>query len=1161
MATVSSKYGAGIYGISKYGEKEVSRTYYAANLNGWCYTFNTVSLIWTSIATDPTDPAPTHWKLVRSFTGLPDNPFEATGLTGDEWSSFRTTYIDQNIANDNLQVNYSIWLFNGEDWILCGQKDIVIVQETNTLTKVLKWLPRAWLNPIDATGEVLGEPEQDNDLVNTLRAYTFMYDKFDAEIDILQSVSAQNSHSALLPNQMSELGFTYEPALGDSYHRALYKAGNVINGSKGTAGAIDAYVTGLTHLGNYIEIGHNLMLDYNDSSFEESIGRWYTSKGTFVSCTYANSLSVLGTAITPPDLPLADALFPPRGAGFGVLTIPEDFVPTLSMRLPSVTVSPLLYGTPVKEKTRYLFSGWVRHLTSSATVSVTIYWYNSIGEGIGNNTSSTPITTTTTWKEFTSKSDAGRNGQLSPANAAYAVISFSVTSSVTTTSKLLFDMFQLAQADVSLEFEDARRVRVYLQGETENFLPNPSFEQGIGGWTVSPNASYAQDPTVYNNALISGTCLGEITIQTPGPAWVASDWFVVQPGLNYTFSAHLGTHYPNFGRVQLRIEFSNRESVELQVKTFEDENGSYYSNDYYYVESDIVTLSAHYVLDENGNPIVDAFEPGQPIQYIPDIARLHVTGIAPQYTRDSGEPMAKVSIHWLDTNQRSETCYMDALLFQPSNSLTPYFDGSGAPTPENPVTDYFFKDADCFWEYKNIANFITNPSFSSTTGWATESGSTLTSDTAGMAATRAVEPNGTLSNTTILPEPYGPYVGTTMGKVSYNINVGGGISTTVYLPSPAVGGEDFVVSAFVRAAEALYTISTSGGGVTTSTTMEVYQHDQYQWIRIVAVRQLLPGETSFTMSVHATPPPPFFPGGPAGYTIGPTNFFHIDAAQAEYGRIPTGYVGPDSVGSHTIPNTGNLATNMHVAQTQSIGGGKSSYIPNYGVKLSRLTNSLGLVMPHGSTWCVKPGFPTENYPDLTESLISNASFEKSLGGWTGNNSILNRVVSRGSLFGDFVTHGAAYCKVISSGTNSSTKAFGIHTDQFKVYAGRGYYSSIALRPDNSNSTSGTYKLRVDYYTEGDSQIKVYYGITDVATSTYAFSVSTSSFEGAYSEVTDTYRQKVVSITRTDRWAFVNLIMPAFSTVGASYAVLTVTYTPATFVAGQAFHIDRAIFRE
>jgi hypothetical protein len=185
----------------------------------------------------------------------------------------------------------------------------------------------------------------------------------------------------------------------------------------------------------------------------------------------------------------------------------------------------------------------------------------------------------------------------------------------------------------------------------------------------------------------------------------------------------------------------------------------------------------------------------------------------------------------------------------------------------------------------------------------------------------------------------------------------------------------------------------------------------------------------------------------------------------------------------------------------------------------------------------------------------------SLGGWTGNNSILNRVVSRGSLFGDFVTHGAAYCKVISSGTNSSTKAFGIHTDQFKVYAGRGYYSSIALRPNNSNSTSGTYKLRVDYYTEGDSQIKVYYGLTDLATNTYAFSVSTSSFVGAYSEVTDTYRQKVVSITRTDRWAFVNLIMPAFSTVGASYAVLTVTYTPATFVAGQAFHIDRSIFRE
>ena len=142
-------------------------------------------------------------------------------------------------------------------------------------------------------------------------------------------------------------------------------------------------------------------------------------------------------------------------------------------------------------------------------------------------------------------------------------------------------MFQLAEASVSLEFEDAKRVRIYLEGERQNILPNPSFEHGSSGWVVSDNASFAQDPTVYASGIVAGSHVGELTVLESGPTWISPDWFPVEPGLNYTFSIHLSTHYPNFGRAVARIEFSNRESVDKQIQIFSDENGSYYSNDVY----------------------------------------------------------------------------------------------------------------------------------------------------------------------------------------------------------------------------------------------------------------------------------------------------------------------------------------------------------------------------------------------------------------------------------------------------------------------------------------------------------------------------------------------------------------------------------------------------
>ena len=114
-----------------------------------------------------------------------------------------------------------------------------------------------------------------------------------------------------------------------------------------------------------------------------------------------------------------------------------------------------------------------------------------------------------------------------------------------------------------------------------------------------------------------------------------------------------------------------------------------------------------------------------------------------------------------------------------------------------------------------------------------------------------------------------------------------------------------------------------------------------------------------------------------------------------------------------------------------------------------------------------------------------------------------------------------------------------------------------MRPANSSSY-GTYKLRIDFYSAGGANIPVYYGLVGT---NYIYSNITTVFTGAYSDVTTTYREKTLTISSATRWAFMNLVMPAYSTQGAAYAVLTVTFTPATFNSAQAFHLDRVVFRQ
>ena len=1073
-----AKYGTKRYGSGvRYGVTSVISVYYQSNIVAKSIDYGKIKIDWDPVTPDPSDRVPTHWALVRSYSGSLDNPYDGTILIGGAYSTISTTYTDTIIDKEDLEVCYSLWLFNGVAWKFCGSSYTILVGAKDSLVKISNWLPKAWLNPVDRVGEGLST-YNDNTLTTILGVFAFMYDRFRVEGTLLANqFNSFYTPSKLLDYKGTSLGYQYEAALGDTYNRSISAVGNVVNSYKGTTAGLIIYTNGLVHWNSTPIVGHNLLLDYNDSSFEESLGNWGVSSGTFTATTYAlASISV--------PAPFVDISYPPRTVGLAKLVTAATT--PITMSLPKSGNSVLLTGVPIKQNTRYVFSGWARHVTASATVSAVITWYDQFGTSLGSTSAGTSLTTTTSFAEFTSSSDSGRNGKLSPLNAKFAKVTLTLTPSSSASNTLYFDMFQFSEAEKSFLFEDARKVYLTLKGQKENYIYNPEFEYGYGSWTAI-NSTITPDSTT-TAGILHGTKSLKLTSTANGTAAIVSDWVAMDPGQSILVSASILGSAARTARI--RVEFSNQSTTEQQTSILTDVDGQYYPLTNYYEDSDPITLST-----TTSNTA-------------------YTFAVTPPFTQDAGNPLAKITIYITD-NVAGDSYWIDGVLLEESSTLLPFFSGDGGANITNPLTQPYQASEDSMWEIKELYNYMSNSGFDiNTTDW-----------TAG---------SGTLTRVTLDGSGIGPKYGAYFGKLTYSST--GSVTGTAYLPSAALGGEDLTISAWVRKAVATYTIGTD--------SFTIPSAEASSWNRIHTSIQLTAGQTTvpFTISVTNT----------AGST---STICHIDGVVVNYGRVVTTYVDPSAAGTFVLVNPLNSAKTIWASKTSSVGGGKSNYFYNYSAKLKRLKDTINKYMPIASTWAITPGTDSGVYEDLPGAKIPSSSFEKDLNGWVSVNSTLARKVAAGTFLNDITTHGQGYCTVTTAGS-SGNKPFGIKTGKVYIIADAGYYSSVAIRPKNSNSL-GNYSLRVDYYDINNAAIVVY---LDNLTG-YKTTNSKDSAGNNNAVVTDAARTKTVAITHTDRWAYLGNSFPVSTITGAAYAIINVTFSPTTYVSGQAFDIDRVVFRE
>jgi hypothetical protein len=1000
------KYGFFQYGTTvKYGAVDANRIYYSSGISAWSYDYKSISLTWSTIIPDPSDSPyiPTHWRLVRSFVGLPDSPYSGTVLDSDLISNYRLTYIDTDDALlDNAEATYTIWVYNGLEWINTGGVTVNTVAETSTQTTFKRWLPAAWLNERYGIGDAIGEPEL-SDLTTTIDAYAFEYDKLKVYASLIEdSVDPSRTPAILLENKVTELGFLYEPSLGDIYHRSLYKAGHTINSLKGTALGITAYTTALTHWPSSILIGQNLMLDYNDSSFEESTGRWSVSGGTLARQVYATAAVDLGVPVVYATPKLYDLAYPPRAIACGLVTSTSGAVVTLD--LPNTDV--ITKGIPVEEGVRYIVKGWIRHIATAGTVVATISWYDRTGTLISTTSAGTALTTTTSWQEFRSASDAIQNGKLAPFGARYAKITI-VIDPASAENKYLIDLLEfkvstsndIAPAGLlpALEYQDARLVNLNLEADLENIIPNPGFEQGTGWWRPL-NADLTQDFNPPANSKIFGSSVAKLTVATTGTAAIVSDWLLIAPGTPHNFSAYVsGT----VGRTAIaRIEYSSPASdyEQTTVSTDAVDGSFYYDPTSYYIDSEEFVITAN-------------------------AQRLDVSLVSPAFTPDYGSPLVKVSVYFPNA-VAGDVFYIDSTMLSPFPEVKDYFQGNGAPAPVNPNTARVYYPADCRWEKRHQLNFVSNPQFADTTDWTAGSGTTLTAST-----------------------DFALF-GTKSGKVSKT--GGGSISTVITLPSGAsLGGKDIVISAYVKNKAGTYSIGTNDQ---LTNTFIVSEANKDEWTRLDVTRIDTVGETTFTLTISLDT-------GSATAAV-----FYVDGVQAEYGRYPTPYIDTTNINTTTDVNPADVTKNIYYAYSDLAHSSSSYYSHRYDAKLTRLSVTLPSILPVGTSWQLGTPPKEAGFRETTlNSLLESPSFEKGLDGWVPIASTLKKAISGGTLTNDKVVHGVGYCKI----TSTAASDFGIATELIDVSAGTGYYVAAAVRPVDA-SAYGTYKLKLNWYDEADA---------------------------------------------------------------------------------------------
>ena len=520
-------YGVDYYGSSRYGQVPFI-SFDASPFIAINSVYNRVDLMWNT----PTG-AWTELRLVRSAVGYPVREDDGIILVDTDQNTAVTTYTDLDIQGGKFYY-YAIYVYvpSTLSWYLAGSTLVLAVKNFDMSGRMFNLLPAIFQS------SDVGSTGGDNaTLKNFLTIFGYQLDHIRTEYESLTNIYNLDKVSGnLLPVLAKQLGVAYEGSLGQKQARVYVRNAVYNSQQKGTALGVQSVCKSYTGWDAKVSTGINLMLDYNDSSFEESLGRWR------VSSTTTNITLSRGTT---GGFAYADAGFANKQVGFAVVTAtgtPTNIMLHSAGPYTGTDNTLVLQGIPVTAGLAYSASAYFRSAVTSRQPTINIQWYDRKGIYLSDSALGTsPATNTSSWTR------GSVANQIAPTNATYARIQIQYPTMVSGEVQY-FDALQLEQSATVNNFQEARDTRIILVADRINQVLNPSFEVNTTGWTSGVNSptvarSTAQFYSGTASLLLTATAIGDMSVSTtfgalkPNTSYAIS-WYVL-PNVTRRFYADL----------------------------------------------------------------------------------------------------------------------------------------------------------------------------------------------------------------------------------------------------------------------------------------------------------------------------------------------------------------------------------------------------------------------------------------------------------------------------------------------------------------------------------------------------------------------------------------------------------------------------------------------
>jgi hypothetical protein len=282
-----SRYGIDYYGLNYYGSS-ASVSYLAGSFTAQSINHGYVQIRWTN--------PPGLWsniRIVRNSYGYPVNAWDGDVIVNSPKEALLQTYYDDYNLRPEAFFYYSMFVYNTltYGWVRAGDVTGVSVKNYENGNNLYEYLPEIY----KITQVYTATSDWDNqDLKNFLNLFGFELDYAQTITSLLISrYDIERVNGLLLPSLLQEFGLTYEPEIGYQQTRILVRDAVLIGQKKGSLQGLREFMKAFTGYAvpepvagtpnpsiDGIVKSHNLMLDYNDSSFEESSGHWSSVDGT-----------------------------------------------------------------------------------------------------------------------------------------------------------------------------------------------------------------------------------------------------------------------------------------------------------------------------------------------------------------------------------------------------------------------------------------------------------------------------------------------------------------------------------------------------------------------------------------------------------------------------------------------------------------------------------------------------------------------------------------------------------------------------------------------------------------------------------------------------------------------------------------------------------------